>query len=36
MLENLFWILVGALIGWHLPKPFWVDVIKDKVTNLFK
>lgn len=31
MLNILFWVLVGALIGWHVEKPFWANVIYDKV-----
>jgi hypothetical protein len=36
MLEVLFWILVGALIGWHIPEPSWAKTFKEKVLNWFK
>jgi hypothetical protein len=36
MLEALFWILVGAFIGWHFPEPTWAKSIKEKVVSLFK
>lgn len=36
MLETLFWILVGAFIGWHFPEPVWAKTIKEKVVSLFK
>jgi hypothetical protein len=36
MLEILFWLLVGAFIGWHVPEPIWAKVIKTKVVSFFK
>jgi len=36
MLETLFWILVGAFIGWHVPQPSWANSLKDKVMGMFK
>lgn len=36
MLDTLFWIGVGMLIGWHIPQPFWVKVIIDKIIDLIK
>ena len=35
MLETLFWILVGAFVGWHFPQPSWAKVLEDKVKSLF-
>jgi len=35
MIEALFWILVGAFVGWHFPEPSWAKVIKEKVLSLF-
>lgn len=35
MIDVLFWITVGAFIGWHLPEPFWAKVAKEKVLSLF-
>ena len=34
MLESIFWILVGAFVGWHLPEPSWAKTIKDKALDL--
>lgn len=34
MLEILFWILVGAFVGWHFPEPIWAKVIKEKFLQL--
>lgn len=36
MLDILFWIAVGAFIGWNLPQPFWAKLIQDKIQNLIK
>lgn len=36
MLEALFWLLVGAFIGWHFPEPFWAKALKEKLLGLFK
>lgn len=36
MLETLFWVLVGALIGWHFPEPAWAKALKEKIFSLFK
>lgn len=30
MLETLFWILVGAFIGWNLPQPSWAKSVQEK------
>lgn len=35
MLDILFWILVGAFIGWHIPEPTWARVIKAKLMSMF-
>jgi len=35
MLETIFWILVGAFVGWHFPQPAWAKAIEDKVRSLF-
>jgi hypothetical protein len=35
MLETIFWILVGAFIGWNLPQPAWAKGIEEKVKNFF-
>ncbi len=36
MLEMIFYILIGAFIGWHVPQPVWAKNIEDKITSLFK
>ena len=35
MLETIFWILVGAFVGWHFPQPAWAKAIETKVRSLF-
>jgi len=35
MLETIFWILIGAFVGWHFPQPAWAKTIEDKVRSLF-
>lgn len=30
MIEALFWILVGALIGWNVPQPFWAKYAQEQ------
>jgi len=35
MLETLFWVLVGAFIGWHVPQPDWAHSLKARVLELF-
>jgi hypothetical protein len=34
MLDTLFWILVGAFVGWHFPQPAWAKLIEEKVLSL--
>lgn len=35
MLETLFWVLVGAFVGWHFPQPAWAKALEEKVKGLF-
>jgi hypothetical protein len=35
MLETVFWILVGAFVGWHIPQPSWAKALEDKVKGFF-
>jgi len=35
MLEAIFWILVGAFVGWHFPQPEWAKTLENKVRSLF-
>jgi len=30
MLEAIFWILVGAFVGWNLPQPAWARNFQEK------
>lgn len=34
MLDTVFWILVGAFIGWHFPEPSWAKIVKAKLLSL--
>jgi len=34
MFDTLFWILIGAFVGWHFPQPFWAKIIEDKVKSM--
>lgn len=36
MLETLFWIAVGAFIGWNLPQPDFVKNIQNKILTAIK
>jgi hypothetical protein len=34
MLDTLFFILVGALIGWHFPQPAWAKLLAERIISL--
>jgi hypothetical protein len=36
MLETIFWLLVGAFIGWNFPQPDYAKSIQAKILGLFK
>jgi len=37
MLDILFWIAVGMLIGWNvLPQPLWAKILWDKYMKKLK
>jgi len=36
MLEILFWVAVGATIGWNFPQPSWAKVVQARVVDFFK
>ena len=36
MLDIAFFILVGALIGWQVPQPFWAKKLTDFIINFIK
>jgi hypothetical protein len=36
MLVTIFWIAVGAFVGWHFPEPVWARAIKAKILGALK
>jgi hypothetical protein len=36
MLETLFCIAIGILIGWNLPQPTWAKDLQDKVVDYLR
>ena len=34
MLDILFWLVIGAFLGWNLPQPFWAKMIQEKIQSL--
>jgi hypothetical protein len=36
MLETLFWLVVGAFIGWNFPQPDFSKTIQAKLLGFFK
>ena len=36
MLETIFWLLVGAFVGWNFPQPDYAKSIQAKILGLFK
>tara|TARA_R110000868_G_scaffold183641_1_gene424950 strand:- start:1656 stop:1769 length:114 start_codon:yes stop_codon:yes gene_type:complete len=35
MLETIFWIAVGALIGWNFPQPQFAKNLQAKLLGMF-
>jgi hypothetical protein len=35
-MSALFWIMVGAFIGWNLPQPTWAKDLQAKVVGTIK
>ena len=33
---TLFWVLVGAFIGWNFPQPWWASFIQEKILTAIK
>ena len=33
---TLFWILIGAFIGWNIPQPWWARYIQEKVSTALR
>jgi len=36
MLETLFWLALGAVIGWNFPQPEFAKTIQAKIVSAFK
>ena len=36
MLETLFWLAIGAFIGWNFPQPAYAKNIQAKVLDMLK
>jgi hypothetical protein len=36
MIDTLFWILVGAFIGWNFPQPWWARIIQSRIVDFFQ
>jgi len=36
MLETLFWLLLGAFIGWNFPQPDFAKTLQAKIMSVFK
>lgn len=34
-MDILFWILIGALIGWNFPEPNWAKDFVQTIKNYF-
>jgi hypothetical protein len=35
MLEIIFWLAVGAFVGWNFPQPEFAKRIQEKVVSFF-
>lgn len=35
MVETLFWIVVGAVIGWVVPQPAWAAPLVERVSKFW-
>jgi len=36
MLETLFWLALGAFVGWNFPQPEFAKNIQTKVVAVFR
>lgn len=34
-MEWLFWLILGAFVGWNLPQPAWAKVVQHKLLDFF-
>jgi len=35
-MNTLFWILIGAFIGWNFPQPWWAKFMQDKAKAILR
>jgi len=35
-MDIIFWIAVGAFVGWNFPQPSWAKAIQEKITSMIK
>lgn len=35
MLDTLFWIAVGAFVGWNFPQPWYMKIVQAKVLEWY-
>jgi len=33
-MDILFWVGVGAFVGWNFPQPFWARILQDKIQSM--
>lgn len=33
-MEALFWLVIGAFIGWNLPQPAWARNLQSRILDL--
>ncbi len=33
---TLFWVLIGAFVGWNFPQPWWARYIQEKIVDMIK
>lgn len=36
MLETLFWLALGAFVGWNFPQPEFAKRLQTRAVSLFK
>ncbi len=36
MTNVLFWILIGAFIGWNFPQPWWAQLMQKKISSALR
>jgi len=35
MLETLFWVVVGAFVGWNVKRPLWSVRLQQRIMSFF-